>query len=157
MTNTKTDGERLVTPQYLAGSIDCDGCISIVKMKNTGTGRSLRYEVRVKMTNTHLPFLLILQNQYGGHLKTLSRGGKNQPNWKPAYDLCWGTKNSEDVLRAILPYLIIKKERAEVALKLREDLIYKGSSKSRLSEAVLEYRDSLYERLKVLNRRGVVV
>jgi hypothetical protein len=78
-------------------------------------------------------------------------GGKpfrDHPNWKPKYQ--WnvsGNDNKEHVLLSVLPYLVLKREQAIIALeflRLRD-------------EKVPEKRQELYERNIVLNKRGRLV
>lgn len=144
-----------VSPQYLAGCIDCDGCISIVRSQPSGRGKNTRYMVRVILANTDLNFLLKVQSSYGGHVKTLKR---RNISWKIAHQLEWGTKDAEVVLNKIRPFLILKGDRADVALRLRE-LLTRGRSGGRgyvLTEDAMTARESLYLALRQLNRRGVI-
>lgn len=153
-----TEGERLViSPQYLAGAIDADGCIGVAKMAQTIRGKSLRYDARLQLTNTNLPFLEAVQEQYGGHIKTASRGISANPKWKTGYHLCWGTKGSELVIRQILPYLIIKKERAELALELRSTMGHYVGQGAKLPQDLMEKREGIFVEMKRLNLKGIPV
>lgn len=145
----------MISPQYLAGAIDADGCVGIAKMAQTVRGKSLRYDARLQLTNTNLPFLELVKAQYGGHIKIANRGANTSPKWKTGYQLCWGTKSSEVVIRQILPYLIIKKERAELALQLRSTMGHFGGQGHRLPQEVIEKRENIFQRMKFLNLRGV--
>lgn len=147
----------MISPQYLAGAIDADGCVSVVKMAQTVRGKSLRYDARLQLTNTNLHFLESVQAQYGGHIKVANRGINTSPKWKIGYHLCWGTKSSESVIRQILPYLIIKKARAELALQLRSTMGHYVGQGGKLPQETIEKRESIFLEMKRLNLRGVPV
>lgn len=150
----KTNGERLaVSNEYLAGSIDADGCISIVKMKRTAGGKCDRHELRLHITNTDLRFLEIIQLQFGGSLKGVRSDNNRNPKWKTAYSWRTQGKNAEDIIKRVFPYLIIKKDRAEVALELRKTIT--NGQRNAVTDEILERRESLYLRMKTLNKRGV--
>lgn len=150
-----TDGERQITAEYLAGMIDADGNISIVKMKQTGRGKSLRYEVRVGITNTDLEFLKTVQSQLGGRLQKLRKLDITK-NWKPSYRVEWTSKQSADILNMIQPHLIIKHQRCEVALELRATMHQGyGGMNGVLPERLMNKREALYQTMKKLNLRGL--
>jgi hypothetical protein len=142
---------------YLAGMMDGDGHISITRSDcpthKTRHGKIVRYTdpvrygIVVAVSNTDIRLVKHLKEMFGGSYN----GGKpfkGHPNWKPKYQ--WnvsGNQNKELVLLALLPYLILKREQAIIALeflRLR-------------NERVPEKRQELYERLAVLNKRGKLV
>lgn len=142
---------------YLAGIMDGDGHISITRSDcptyKTRHGKiayypdTVRFGIVVAVSNTDVRLMKWLKNTFGGSYN----GGKpfkDRPNWKPKYQ--WnvsGNENKERVLLAVLPYLVLKREQAIIALeflRLR-------------NEKVPEKRQELYERNIALNKRGKLV
>jgi hypothetical protein len=82
--------------EYLAGLVDGEGCI---RLHPSNKGKYRKYYPRLQVTNTYKPILDMLVDQYGGavHSDTKSR----KENWK-----------ARELLNQLLPYLIIKKEKA---------------------------------------------
>ena len=87
---------------YIAGMIDTDGHIS-----------KANSHWMVGLTNIHKPTLMTLQNTFGGSL-----WGRQRPtNRVPCFDFAvHGTHIVERLLLAILPYLIVKRDKALQAL-----------------------------------------
>lgn len=152
---TAREAERLVSPQYLAGCIDCDGCINIVRMK-ARAGSSLRHELRIQLTNTNYEVLRKIQADYGGYLCLSMNPSK--AHWKKPG--VWKTQglNAEKVITEILPYLIIKKAQAENGLMFRETVnLPRIHGNFRLSKEAYEAREHCYEVMRKLNKKGVEV
>jgi hypothetical protein len=105
---------------YLAGFMDGEGSFSIVKTYQIvkavdGTkSKNARYHLHIKIANTNLPVLQWIVDNFGGTVYTKKNW---KAEWKQRYD--WTiTKNSrmEAFILGILPYLIIKREQAKIAL-----------------------------------------
>jgi hypothetical protein len=97
----------------------------------------------VSLCNTFLPLLEEAKGQFGGYIKR--SGGVN----KPCYTWGMSAKKGCTFLRIVLPYLVIKREQAEIALEfqsLRESAHRNGG----LGEADLAARESARWRLHVL-------
>lgn len=96
---------------YIAGFFDGEGSISILRTYHG------KYDVlRVNLTNTHRPVLLWIQGAVGGLL-----GEKiDRYRVKRCWVLSFVSKQAEDFLKMLLPWLIIKKESALAALKYRK-------------------------------------
>lgn len=142
---------------YLAGLIDGEGHISITRsdkpITRTQRGKTkiyaapVRYGIVVGVSNTDIRLMKKLKELFGSSYS----GGKpfkNHPNWKPKYQwIVAGNKNKELLLLAVLPYLVLKREQAIIALeflRLR-------------NEKAPEKRQELYERNIALNKRGKLV
>ncbi|MEM2447880.1 MAG: hypothetical protein QXT14_02880 [Candidatus Bathyarchaeia archaeon] len=101
---------------YLAAAIDGEGSIEFKQSKRDKTTH-----VYVEVFNTNFKMIERLYNNWGG---TLYERRKGRPNWKTGY--IWGVYRSFDVykiLKVVLPYLSVKRERAERGLKLLADTI----------------------------------
>jgi len=99
---------------YLAGLIDGEGSIIIPSARNLRVG--------LFIANTHKGVLeWILENFPCGNLRLVRR--KQRRHY---LEICYqiyiqGTRNVYQLLKGILPYLIIKKDRAEYCVKFLED------------------------------------
>lgn len=127
---------------YLAGMIDGEGHISLLKNRQHRESEGFALTLNIGITNRSLPLMKWLIKEFGGVY--YHRAHENQ-NWADRYD--WspkGKKNKEEILLGILPYLIIKREQALVALEFLRLDGKKNTSK----------RQELVARLNELNRRG---
>ena len=97
---------------WLAGIIDGEGTINVIK---SGTGR-FQVEVSVSQVNP-LP-LKFITDRFGGNLyvRTIPNRPRNKPIWKLAYT----SKNFDRFISRILPYLVLKKEKALIAIEMRK-------------------------------------
>lgn len=97
---------------YFAGLFDGEGCIRIVwhNMKR----RKTRWQMNLAISNTHRDVLLWVQGTFGGGVYSEER---KVPNQRRRFQ--WYSNHSSmqyRLLEGMLPYLIIKKEQAEIAL-----------------------------------------
>lgn len=101
-----------ITPQWLAGFIDGEGCITVSRPKR-GSRRS-HYTPAVVITNTHLPTLMKIQNSFGG---TLHQKGNATKNWNTGWALHWcGSNKVKQILEVVRPYLVTKADEAAFML-----------------------------------------
>ncbi|MCK5608870.1 hypothetical protein KAR91_43760 [Candidatus Pacearchaeota archaeon] len=131
--------------RYLAGIIDGEGCISI----NLYNKQASKYNLRVRVDNTSKELIFWIAENFGGKVrfqKSYHRNYRDIWRWEINY------KNLEKLIKKILPYLIIKKEQAKLALKYRKTVNYRG--KRCVPEKILEQRKELYLLMKQLNKRG---
>lgn len=106
---------------YLAGFMDGEGSFSIVKTyqinerKDGSKHKCIRYHLHIKIANTNLPVLEWIVLHFGGQISAKKDWS---PKWKKRYD--WtltGHSRMEVMILALLPYLLIKREQALVALE----------------------------------------
>jgi hypothetical protein len=129
---------------YLAGIIDGEGCLSI------GAGRRqkwgvVNYNSIVSVANTDIRLIKWLHQNFGGNFFD---GKQQRPNNKKHY--IWRLLKRKDIevlLLAVLPYLIVKREQAIVLL----ELVRLPSTENPVK------RQALWEKMAVLNKRGVGV
>jgi len=107
---------------YLAGFLDADGSISIIKIigKKTLERLQLRspfYLLMVTISNNYEPFIIDLVSIYGGSKKTTKA---KKANWNTSY--CWTitSRAALNFLNDIFPYLRIKKRQAEIAIDFQK-------------------------------------
>lgn len=97
---------------------------------------------RVVWTTTHRPTLELIQGRVGGALRLLQKVERSR---KPRYQLAIYGPNARRVLTALLPFLVEKREQAELVLS------YVPSPKGRtMSPEVLARRAGIKARLKEL-------
>jgi hypothetical protein len=133
---------------YLAGFMDGEGSISIVKtygIKRHVNGdkvKNIRFHLHMKIANTNRGVLDWICGKFGGQVYAKKECSSQ---WKPRFDwVLIGNKNMERVLLAILPYLHIKHRQALIALEF-----------VRLhGQEMPEIRASLREKMLTLNNSG---
>jgi len=127
---------------YLAGILDGEGCLSITAGQKA---TCINYNSTLQVQNTSKQLIDWLQTKFGGSVY-LSK--KETEKTKEAY--MWRVlkkKEIEVLLLATLPYLVVKREQAKILLEF-----------VRLPrEANNELRAVYYQRLRILNSRGVSV
>lgn len=128
------------TCAYLAGVFDGEGSISLACHKRPpvkeGNKETLHYLKFLCVTNTDLSLLNLFKKIYGGFIRA-----KKQPN-KQCYEWQLTTKDDiEKFLLSVIPYCIIKKERAKIMLEF-----------IRLSDGHLNPKDRymLYAKMRLL-------
>jgi hypothetical protein len=138
---------------YFAGFFDGEGYIGIDR------GRGTRfYVLKCEATNIDLNVLALLKQQFGGKILLDCRKGVNR---RPVGRWTVESKSAEAFLRAVVPFLIVKKERAELALCFRllftgENMIPRGSMRPdpERRKRILRDRESYYHAMRRLNQRG---
>lgn len=137
---------------YTAGIFDGEGCVSIAKGKKGkkySKPNSFYHKLYVCVTNGSANLIKFLYQNYGGHI--YSRVVRS-PRHKPCYK--WGLtqQEAEDFLKELLPYLIVKKEQAELALLLRETVdVRNRRNGGGLPQRTVNIREILWYKMRRLN------
>lgn len=97
---------------WTAGIFDGEGSIQIYRQ-----GRNGRYSLYVTVGNTDLAMVLTLKRLWAGHVST--RRKVTPTTRRPIHTWAAYSLRAEEVLRAVLPYLVTKRTQAEVALEFR--------------------------------------
>jgi hypothetical protein len=106
----------------LAAYIDGEGCISIKSVKgNRAASRRVLY-VDVSVTNTDFRLTAWLQVTFGGSVY-INHGNRGNEKWSPAAQWNIASKYAAAILEYCLPYFIIKREQAEVALAFQSTIL----------------------------------
>lgn len=129
---------------YLAGLIDGEGHIGVTKgCRYWGETKYPAYSLQISIANNDLGLMQYLIKHFGGVYYVHTR--KN-PNARVGY--IWhpkGHKNKEQLLLAVIPYLVIKPEQAKLALEFL-----------RMKDEINpEKREEMHRRSLLLNRRGI--
>ena len=172
------------TLAYLAGIIDADGTIGIKRstynIRVTGDAKVPSYQERIAMSQVASDVPQMLKDAFGGRVglhKGYARNARDGLRWEAT------NRQAATAIRALLPYLRIKRSQAEAVLLLRADkerprsetrsptgtvtsMIYGGRSlkwqgkridmpRWGLSAETAAYRQSLFEQVKALNHHGL--
>lgn len=142
---------------YLACALDTDGWITIIRMKRADDG-SFRLYPNVGVTNQSTEFLSRLGDIAGQVIRigTNARGGVDQRaivTRRPVYQIHWRSPaHVVPVLEMALPYLVAKREQAEIVLEFARSRMTPTGKVHRSSAPYTERTWSLYEAVAALNR-----
>lgn len=139
---------------YLAGIVDGEGTISMTKERNLTGDRKLRFRVHLTVRNTSMDLVGWLVAFVGGQVNpTYPKSNRH----KTSYRVWWPEKSAELIVKAILPYLAVKKTQAELFLRYRE--VQKWSYENRRStrakmKSIRVLRDWFFDEFRRLNAKG---
>ena len=135
---------------WAAGFFDGEGCVSVVK-RHTGSSAKrsyLYYQLNLNAPQINKDPLLKLKSLFGGQVRCTRSYG----NRRPSFVWTLHAALAEKALRALLPYLIVKKAEAELALQYRATIKPAGNygrrrvltdwdwaERTAISEALQEY------------------
>lgn len=129
---------------WMAGFVDGEGCISINRKKN-GKGRMYH----------HLSFLVCNKEKYPLHLFQFAFGGQIYKQYKmgKVHQRSWymwkvENRTAYNAIKALYPYLVIKKPQAEIAFTFQEAKRPRG--RRALSEEELAVREAQYITMRQL-------
>ena len=143
---------------YIAGLFDADGTIGIKRntysMRVLGNSTQPTYSERIHIRQVERGGVDLCAEIFGGNIGITQ---PSTPSGKPLFN--WGKTDMKatQVLRAILPYLRIKRAQALNCLDLRR--VKETSKRKRRSHsprpiAISDVMESLYQKAKELNRVG---
>ena len=129
---------------YIAGLLDGEGCIAILKNNNT-------YTQRVNISNTNKETLDWIQNRLGfGNVKPKQQTG----NRRQGYDWCTGDHEEiRQLIELVLPILRIKKKQALLILEFIS-LGYAAGGVG-MTPRIQAHRSLIYDEMAELNKRGL--
>jgi hypothetical protein len=108
---------------YAAGVFDGEGSVSL-DMKQKAAHRAKHGVLRVNVTNTCEELIDWFEDKFGGHTyMNDSRSSRNVHKWQA------GARVARDFLQQVLPYLIVKRRQAEIAILFQSRKSY-GNSRS---------------------------
>jgi len=131
---------------YLAGLIDGEGSISVMRQGGKPAA------VRVRFNNTDEAVIDWVLIRFGG---ILGEANSNSSYGKrTCYRLDWNSVNAIPVLEGTLPYLVIKRQLALVALEYLTLTGRQRTNKHKCSSVSWDKREVLCEVASILNARG---
>lgn len=98
----------MIPSAYLAGFIDGDGSISIAKSGNY-------YALRIEISQhpKHEEIIRKIHREWGGYRYKRTGGYGNNPLMM----VSWTGQNARPLLKEVLPFLVLKKKQAKLALQ----------------------------------------
>lgn len=133
---------------YIAASVDGEGSISCKLRRDRR--RPWLFDIRLTITNTDKTWLLWHKERIGG---SVNKTGRKQKGSKQGWKLQVDGIQTKKVIRKLLPYLIIKKPQALLALEY-EPMPHSEYRAGGMSRFRREERKLMYRKMKKLNRRG---
>lgn len=139
---------------YIAGFFDAEGSITVRHMD----GNKLCVNARIGQNVIHP--LELIKEIFGGKLKAV-----HTPKGTPSWHMFFNTTQSNELLHKILPFLIVKKKQAELALKIRSIHLSNWGEDPRAEEKWLLAKELIslnskkgnHETCRVLNFKGGAV
>ena len=105
---------------YTAASIDMDGCICLSRttLQTSAGNPYFGYDLKVSVANQDLKVMRWFVRYFGGEFRPKSKNSSKLTD-NPGFEwfVSGGYKKIEIFLLGILPYLIIKREQANIALQ----------------------------------------
>lgn len=144
---------------YMAGLIDGEGYIGVSVAMPGGTRITPSFRIRVKIAMCERGAIEFARDNFGG---AILRYGRKNPKHRPLYEWHVTGRAAALLLHEVLPYLKIKSEQARLAIELFNRVKatsvmpkrgQRGLQRTALDEIAV--RDSLWQRIKLLNARGV--
>ena len=139
----------MIDKKYIAGFIDGEGYISIVRHKDTRLKKGYTLFPIFRITNSNKVALLEINEFIKGKIK--SNGLSKNPNHKQVYRIeVIELKRIREILRKIKPYLIIKESHATLMLTF---------CNQRLSSKVKNYSEDdfkIADLFSNLNKKGKI-
>lgn len=148
-------GGSAISPRYLAGFVDGEGSLMIVRSRSRTDGRT-QYRARIAVANTDRRLLEEIRRVYGGILVAL---GGRATGWNPGYQLVWTEGRVPHVLALVAPHLRIKQGQASLLSDFLDHMQKiqqgrNGKSFASLPDDVKTLRDEYHLRMANLNARG---
>lgn len=141
--------DRKLLMAYLAGVMDGDGSFSLLRLKKVS--KNYLYAPMLQCASWRVEFIYLLKETFGGNLVK----GKMHINKKGEEThalTCWklrSGKNCLGVLKELIPYLTIKKHRAQAIVDfILNSPFVRGKE---LDQGTLSYREDMYKFLIRLN------
>jgi hypothetical protein len=142
-----------ITPAYAAGFFDGEGYIGIGRTKKVRDTEGPFYTLNITVTNTNLEVLERFRSTFGGRVTHKS---DNSERWKQCHYWRASSWGAVGFLQAVLPFLVVKRRQAEIALDFQRTMRHTGNRWQVAPPAERERRESLYQQILVLNKRGPV-
>ena len=145
---------------WAAGFFDGEGSVLIYRRKTPSNGVTTPYNIRATVTNTDPRPIRLLHCTYGGNVSAYRPRAPRRRAWKWTA-MC---RVAAKFLREVSPYLVVKREQAEIAL-IMQDTIERFKRRPRpghrgqepLPSEEVSYRDSLHTRLLELRHPSETV
>lgn len=142
-----------LTDAYVAGLIDGEGCIGVAEA-HSGRKGYFAARVDIGMTTKARALLEMMKAQYGG---TVSVHRAKTERWEAAERWTVMGSAAAEFLRRVSPFLRLKSEQAQIALKVEEiraGLPMTPTGRARWTDEARARCAALKTRIHELNRKG---
>lgn len=143
---------------YLAGMVDADGSISISRNApetvRNGRLKNPRYVLHLSVVNTSMELMEWLVSTFGGVYRP--RRMTRPEHQRVTYDWRFDNGKAYPLLVALEPYLIVKKERAQLGIELIRDWKTAHGMGAQTPPEEVQRRERCWQRMKTMNQLGVV-
>lgn len=141
--------------EYLAGFFDGEGSVSILR-NEAGTTKRQRYLtphhfLQVTAVQIDPRPLWLLQAKFGGKTLYITR---RQKGARPIYNWHISGDAAAECLKALLPYLVVKKVDAEIGIAFRKFAVRTKTHGVSPSDAVIAERETYRAKLIELHGTG---
>ena len=140
---------------YLAGLIDGEGYIGILKVKRGNkkifhSTKEYFYQPVFKLAMTDREIIEYYYKSLGGNFE-IRKLSEKKTNWKDCYT--WTVRSAKciEILKLIYPYMRVKKQEVDILNKFNKTNNGAGIP---LTDNQWEVRDNLYQQLRDLHFRG---
>lgn len=133
---------------YSAGIVDGEGCILVEDYKYKNGDRA--FILVLKVVNTDKRVIDYLYNSLGGHICNERKATKNR---RRTFRWYMKGKEAANMIKLLLPFMIIKKEQALIALDFRKTFDIKYSSRKQIPLNIIKFREECYKNLQELKTR----
>jgi hypothetical protein len=131
---------------YLAGIIDGEGTIGIYRCKQKNGRHQWCYRLFLLVAGTDPILAQWLKENFEAKISWVTGSYYSKNGWKTPFRAAWTTKKAKKLIIELLPFLLVKKQQAVLSLQFPTNY-----------EQCPELRESLYFKMKELNRRGCAV
>jgi hypothetical protein len=147
------DGINIVDLARLAAFIDGEGTIGIKTSNNIDC---ICFELRIAITNTDVRLMEWLRNTFVvGFIYTSDQ--RSSRVHKSAFRWECRSRQAEEIIRVIQPYLILKGEQAEIGLAFQALLVPRQYPRTRsIDECNQSGRVALVGKMRDFNARGKI-
>lgn len=102
---------------WAAGFFDGEGTVIVEMSKQKGCKHGFRTVLHAAVTQTSTPCLQLYLEKFGGSIITSENRTPNGRRWSVQYRWIVRNEAAMQFLRAIEPYVVVKKEQVQAALK----------------------------------------
>lgn len=135
---------------YVAGAIDGEGTVGLYRQSSDAVRCGVRYNPSVGIYNTNTTMLEFCRNATG--MGSIVVNNKKTPGHKQGFELHFKTSEIRKLLPSLIPYLVIKKQQAELVMEYFAIMDAK-TQVSNVPGVVSEY-ERIATALNNLNRKG---
>ncbi len=130
--------DNILNLAYLAGFFDGEGCVYILK---ANAKHGVAFSLEISFTNADKEPLELARSLFGGKV---SRSSDSRPKSKPSYRLRIRSNQALSALTQLLPYLRVKRKRAELGVEFQKQLSNRKGGKRNISiEECERYKTSI--------------